>query len=300
MLTASETEYIRGFRYSPVLHLASIESPRGDWDRVLLTMLTACFDASGSEHDQQYLVVAGFISSISDWLSFEEAWEKRLQEDGIRCFHAVEFAQSFGEFEHGWKNDESRRRRLSGDLMVIIQKHVYRKFGEVIVNSELSRISQEIRKAFLINAYSLAGRTCVGKAGSWANSGCRGVQVGYVFESGDAGKGALMTRMTKDGYQDPIFQPKRDHINPDGSIVRRFVPLQAADWWAYELFKACKQFPDRVANPEAFRWGMTMFDTIHGEPGLYTAADLEELEKNLRLHLDMNEWAGRFERRQTG
>lgn len=96
--------------------------------------MVAVFDASGKE-DQRRLVLAGFISKAKDWQSFHTLWIERLREDGLEYFHMVDFAASQGQFK-GWRNSESRRRKLLADLMDLISSHVYRKFGCVIENGQ--------------------------------------------------------------------------------------------------------------------------------------------------------------------
>ena len=65
--------------------------------------MLAAFDASGNKTDQTILLVAGFVSSVEQWMDFDRDWRKRLEDDGIEYFHATEFAHSRGAFE-GWKN----------------------------------------------------------------------------------------------------------------------------------------------------------------------------------------------------
>lgn len=88
--------------------------------------LAAYFDAGGDQVDQRYLVVAGFVAPLTSWVDFEKRWRERLAADGLKYFHAVEFAHSRKEFD-GWRDDEQRRRNLLSDLMEIIKTHVSRK-----------------------------------------------------------------------------------------------------------------------------------------------------------------------------
>src|ERR1039458_1092492 len=55
----------------------------GDFSNIILAMMTACFDASGHERDQRFLVVAGFVSSVDDWIDFDRLWRDRLAKDGL-------------------------------------------------------------------------------------------------------------------------------------------------------------------------------------------------------------------------
>jgi hypothetical protein len=97
-------------------------------------MFTGAFDAGGSEYDQPILVVAGFVSSAMDWDEFAVLWKKRLAEDNLTYFHALDFAHSRKEFS-GWKEQEPRRRKLLSDLIELIKRHAYRKFGSIVVNA---------------------------------------------------------------------------------------------------------------------------------------------------------------------
>lgn len=238
--------------------------------------LVGAFDASGKE-DQRCLVVAGFISSAADWQSFHTQWTERLKADGLTHFHMVDFAHSQGEFI-GWKDDETHRRNLLAGLMEIIQSHVYRKFGCVIENSEFDQLSEENQREFGLNAYSLAGRTCVADVSKWKKQeGLSHVPTGYVFEEGDEGAGELSRRMFEDGHSQPHFLPKKDRTGPDGSPINAYTPLQAADMFAYELAKPFKDLLEGKPRVESFRWGFNQFDHIPGEPGYYSPKNLVEL-----------------------
>jgi hypothetical protein len=157
-------------------------------------MFTACFDAGGSQHDQDFLVVAGFISSADVWLKFDSAWRDRLAQDGLSYFHMVDFAQSRGKFKEGWKNNERRRQRLLADLMDIIQKHAFRKFGCAVDNEMFLRhLSKERRGEYFLDAYALAAMDCTAQVLRWCKTqpAPEFYKVRFVFEDGDLGKGKL-------------------------------------------------------------------------------------------------------------
>jgi hypothetical protein len=67
-------------------------------------VFTAYYDESGSP-DAHSVVVAGFVASDDQWKEFERNWNESLHQFGISHFHAVEFAQSVGEFAK-WKGHE--------------------------------------------------------------------------------------------------------------------------------------------------------------------------------------------------
>jgi hypothetical protein len=154
-------------------------------------MFTACFDAGGSQHDQQYLVVAGFISSADVWIKFDNAWRERLAQDGLTYFHMVDFAQCTEQFRNGWRNNEPRRQQLLADLMDNIQRHAFRRFG-CAVNNELflRHLPKERREEYFLDAYALASMDCVTQVLRWSKTQPAPAfdKVRFVFEYGDLGK----------------------------------------------------------------------------------------------------------------
>jgi hypothetical protein len=157
--------------------------------------LIGAFDASGKK-DRSCLVMAGFISSANHWQEFHSEWTDRLIADDLKFFHMVDFAASQDQFREGWKDNESRRRKLLGDLVGIIQAHAYRSFINVVENKYFDKLSVENQRLFSLNNYSLAGRGAVAKISEWRKrtSGFEGVPTGYVFEEGDEGSDGLSMR----------------------------------------------------------------------------------------------------------
>jgi hypothetical protein len=134
-------------------------------------MFTACFDAGGSQHNQQFLVVAGFISSSKIWNDFDRIWRGRLAQDGLSYFHMVDFAQSTGQFREGWRNNEPRRQRLLADLMDIIRKHAFRRFGCAVDNELFLRhLPRERREEYFLDAYALASMDCTAQVLRWCRT----------------------------------------------------------------------------------------------------------------------------------
>jgi hypothetical protein len=228
--------------------------------------LIGAFDASGKE-DTPCLVVAGFVSSPTDWKLFDAQWTGRLKEDGIHHFHMCEFAHSVGQFATGWKEDETRRQRLFRDLIQIIQSNVYRKFSSSVEMDSFSRLSAENRRAYALNAYSLACRGCAADIRNWQKSEKFVVPTAYVFEDGDAGRGLVTKRFQEDGLPPPSFKGKKD-----------FSPLQAADILAYELHKPHRDMLAGKPRIKQFRFGLQELNKIPGEPSYYSPKNLQELQ----------------------
>jgi len=249
-------------------------------------MFTACFDAGGSQHDQRFLIMAGFISSADAWTKFDAVWRDRLSQDGISYFHMVEFAHSSKEFRNGWRDNKSRREKLLSELLDIIRAHAFRVFGCAIENKVLlAHLPQKNREEFFLDSYSLAGRDCASQVTQWCLSEHISTPVEFVFEDGDLGKGNLMKRLKEDGYSTPSFRFKKDRDTPIGKAPS-FTPLQAADFLAYEIFVGCKNMEQKGYRP---RWALEEFLRMPGYVGLYERENLEALDKNLTFYKSLSD-----------
>ncbi len=294
--------------YSPISHLASIVCPWWlDPKDVLLVMLSFALDAGGSE-STAVLAVAGFGSSEADWRIFSAAWSKRLQQDGIEYFRAVDLASFRGPFKHWHKlpdaQREKLRRNLCADLMNILKRNVYRKFGCMVINKELAKLSPTLMREYSLSAYSIAGRTTEKHVREWiAQEWSRTTPVELVFEDGDLGKGKLQQRFKEDAAFTPIFKPKKD-TNINGRMVYGYVPLQAGDWLAYEMALAEKHLQQgKISDLTDLRWPMQEFIRIPGEPTIYTEEDMQNFEKGVQQSKDLAVWErkvgiGRFSQGQ--
>ncbi len=261
-------------------------------------MITGAFDASG-DSKTTVLTVAGFIASEDDWREFSEQWGKRLKDDGIEFFRAVNLTNFSGPFRH-WQDKpaqerEELRRALSSDLMDILKRHVYRKFGCTVVNDALEKMDETTRMNFRLCAYSIAGRTCEKHVRQWLLRDWfqSAAPVRIVFEDGDIGKGKLLHHLSEEGQINHInFGLKKDTMMEDGRLEYGYVPLQAADWYAYELSLAIRQaFDGKISDFSDFRWPMQQFDRIVGAPGIYLEEDIQKMERKFKELDDLSEWA---------
>ena len=86
--------------YSRTEHLVrSLLLGRFGWSN-RVAMYSAHFDESGHPDDSQYLVVAGAVASVDQWVTFEREWLDALAPLGTRIFHAVDFDKGKPPFDH--------------------------------------------------------------------------------------------------------------------------------------------------------------------------------------------------------
>jgi len=195
-------------------------------------MLTAVFDASGTDHDQEWLVVAGYLSSAREWSQFSRDWLATLYPE--TAFHAAEYRYRMGS---AYESSP-----LVQGLVGLAQSLRYKCISIVRI-SNFSALSEESKERYRLNAYALAARSCMGNLGEWC--WWRGIpshEIKWVFERGDLGWERLQELLKREGRPLPIFKSKRDRFSKkDGSLLEKaFVPLQAADLLAHEAFRANK------------------------------------------------------------
>jgi hypothetical protein len=265
-----------------------------DWRSVIVSAFTCYFDASGTEHDQPCLSVAGYMATADRWIEFETLWKNRLAIDGIADFHAKEVSQKFKDQPH-------KKSKLYEDLIEVIRQYANRQFGCVVENEGLRALSNSDRKTWHVNAYSIAGRACAAQVRGWFNSwNARSLPM-LVFEKGDTGQDALRKLLEKEGFI-CSFVPKRDCII-NGFLQHGAVPLQAADLLASELFNpirdiardghlkrikpqylALMQIPGRptVILPEHFQQVMKFGVKPMDEKELWVPDGLEDVPYGIR------------------
>jgi hypothetical protein len=237
-------------------HFCRIVAPRR-WQDVCVLMLTVCFDAGGKEH-HEVLVVAGFASVASVWTDFENQWQSRLEKDNLKYFHAGDFAQSNGQFKSGWKDNEPRRRKLSQDLMEIIQGCGLRKFGCVLEPKYFYQ-SMEPHKniifAVRMKAFTLGAVVSADEFYNYAIGQGITRNLRCVFEKGDP-EDALRAAFRGSGYTDPDFAWSKPHTDRKGVEHDPFLGLQAAGWIAYEYYLEAKHSRQR--------WAFNCFEDLIG------------------------------------
>ncbi len=241
-------------------------------------MFTAAFDASGHESDQLIMVVAGFVAPADAWIGFSKLWKDRLARDGLEYFRMEEFKY--------WRlDDEARRRALLSDLMTLIRAHASRKFGHVLVIKDLNQaLSDELKRDWHINAYTLAGMYSVIDVDEWAKFTEKiSTSPEYVFEEGDIGQAKLYQEMTNEGFIADFRPGKLNRKTPSGNLIQAFVPLQAADFIAGEYFmEEMRRLTEHSKRPNP-RWAFGEFESFMGVIRHSTLEGLRGIQKMFEM-----------------
>ncbi len=194
-----------------------------------MAMFSVYCDASGKD-ETDLLVVSGFIASAEEWLHFEKQWNLTLKEFGVQYLHMNEFAHSIKQFD-GWKNDESKRRTFLTRLSAVIESRVQYWVGACLIKADYLTVDSYYQLHERLFPYPLCGVECVKNVERWRKAHNIDSSIEYIFERGDEHRGQLMDAVENIVGAAPIFRDKL-----------KFPALQAADFAAYEMYSAFKQY----------------------------------------------------------
>ena len=235
-------------------------------------------DASRTLADK-FMVVAGAVASVQEWKDFDLEWRQALADNDLRYFRMSEFANSFGQFEKGWKRNEKRRREVFTRLTQIVVDHVGCWVGASVSQQAYAAADRIYQLREYAQPFTVCGLTCVGLAHKWQiGQHLDYLPMEYVFEEGDQYAGQFWQRCNDWYGKYPIFREKRDD---NATAEEPVTPLQVADIAAYEIGKFYKTVdPAAEMLFQTFRASFTLLGNIPHHWG-----SLEEL--TLRAEMNM-------------
>lgn len=235
-----------------------------------LMILTGYFDESGTHAGSDVVSVAGYVSTPTRWVRFDEEWREAMADYGLEFFHASTFANRAPPYDE-WSEDERHKRFTN--LAGIINRHTEFSIATMILTRLFDEtFSPEVR-AHCGGPYGLAAVATFMETAKRVNEHYPDQWVSYVFESGARGAGQVLAH-----FQDN--QRRREYASDQklGSLrfenKRQFTPLQAADILAYELYLhlprqlGMVQRPPRLpilellAMGQRISWGMLDGETL--------------------------------------
>lgn len=239
-------------------------------------MLTCYFDDAGGA-DHGYTLVAGWIASFEQWEGFTADWEDHLSEYGLACFTMKDCAQWKGAF-NCWC--ENQRRTFLRRACQILKTHVQYGFASIVPHSLYRKVNKTFTlKEYTRSEYALAGMTVIGAARDWAAKNHPRVPMEVIFHAGTKGFGGLSELMFEELKYIPIFKSASEQ---EGH--RPVIPLQVADFLAYEVRKVRKDDPHELRPIEKHRMSLRMLISVPNDWGEYSERDLITLcEKHRRI-----------------
>lgn len=222
--------------YSRVEHLARSILLSRFCGSCQMAMYSAYFDESGHPDRGPYLIVAGCVGDVDQWVEFEREWLEALAPLGTTIFHAVDFDQRNPPFDRLTDRDADD---LLNRLVGIICRRINKSFSHVTPLDQYRAINNKYLFAECYGyPYPSAARVCLGLVGRWAsNYSVAKEDLLYFFEDGAKHKGQLEWIAERDGLPIPVFRKKTE-----------VVPLQVGDliaWCSHLYLTSGKHIPRR-------------------------------------------------------
>jgi len=236
----------------------------------------AYFDESGTHDASPVCAMAGYIAPAHDWFWFSREWRAALREDNVPIlpgdaepfFHAVKCdGQYKGSQYEGWSKERCDAHRQK--LAAIINRRGLVALGTAVVVEDyrhvfLPQLTPRLREVFA-KPYMFCFNLCLEKIA--ANLKAIGIRPGeqiapYFDQNTEMAKSAreFYGELMKPRPLSMLFTP----VN--FSDKKKRLPLQAADYAAYESFRHVRmQFVSHSVTPERehFKW----LDDIRGGRG---------------------------------
>ena len=220
-----------------------------------LVVFDAYFDDSGTHAGSQVVTIGGYVSAPFCWLLFESEWQDALDDFGIDFFRMSQFANRAGVFQ-GWT--EGQRRARLPRLIEIINRNAIMSVGVGIDRKLFDSVISEKAKAFVGGAYGLAFSCIAIEISKEISKVHPEAQVAYVLESGTAGAGEIL-KVFQENLKDPVYAKELRILSLRFEDKRRYLPLQAADILAYELYK---HLPKQPTSPSNARYPLRELSSI--------------------------------------
>jgi hypothetical protein len=210
----------------------------------LVFVLRTYLDASSADG---IAVVGGYVSSIDQWDRLEPDWNRILEEEGVleikgfRHLHMKDLVAGQRGFE-GWT--EARRKSLLSRLGTLINvrtllpiargvsTRAYQE-AEAVLGSVKARMDGTDTFKLRHGPLTFCLLQCLNNVAAWCvRNSIEGPQLAYFLEAGDPNKREVIEIMDGIGGDPRKVSVYRFAGWAFGN--KRLVPLQAADWIAYE------------------------------------------------------------------
>jgi hypothetical protein len=220
----------------------------------IVVIFTVYLDASGKPDDPNIrdFVLAGYVSTQDQWTSFEVEWRSALADFGIPFFHMTDYSAK-KTFYKQWT--ESEREIRYERLVNIINAHTVCSIGITISRIDYAAAMGSIAPTMPSGIYGYAfGIFPLAVSMLLAKKGYVEPHIAYVLDR-ERGLGAYISLIDEVvTHLDRVAHAPGRQLNPLGYLSaktedkQRFVPLQAADILAYQLYrdgaKYHRQFKD--------------------------------------------------------
>jgi hypothetical protein len=213
-----------------------------------MAMFTVHLDESYGEADAYS--VAGYVATVEQWAELEREFGELAEQEDYKVLHKADLEHFRGEFKWPYLTQEQkveRRLRINKRACGIILRRVRAGFGASVIKSEWDAIDKGKWGSIVGKSFYAAGvHMCFAFIRAWADRFKVNEPIRYVFERGAEGRDEvekLLKGVEKKSERSALyrlggwsFESKKDEIRK-GVPYPGVVPLQAADFLAYEVYR---------------------------------------------------------------
>jgi hypothetical protein len=223
-------------------------------------VFTAYFDDSGTHDGSPNTTVGGFLASVDQWQEFERLWNLLLYDYGLEFFHMSDYESRFGVYKN-W--DNPKRIEFMQRLTGIIRRTLTAAIAATFPSRSYARIEAALAsqsKEIGMSAVEFCVAVCWKNIGAWADAvgQSSSVRVASIFEEGDYRNEVLTTHAR---FKNTPGMAEAYRLGGIGFDDKTCMPLQAADFFAYETHKRVKDIIDDVP-----RWRKSVGQIVSAMP----------------------------------
>ena len=209
-------------------------------------VLQCVVDDSGSDSNSPRFVLGGFLAPVANWLAFTNEWRAELDKaPRLEYFKMSEAQNLSGEFHRrrGW-TEEMRDKRVI-DLAYIAKRHAVRKVSTTVKNADFEHLIASLpvpeRSLASDRPYRLLFVHLVMNVLGLVKLEFPGEKCEFIFNS-QTGEDIEIAKSWAGWKRSMAASPSRfDEIIaglPQFKDEKEFLPLQAADFYAWEARKS--------------------------------------------------------------
>lgn len=200
---------------------------------IVAQLYTGYLDESGTHDPSDFVVVAGFVSNKTKWVTFWHEWKVALERWGIPTFHMTDFEAYQGDFR-GWSTE--KHKDCINELLGIIKKHTFLGIGFIIRTKQFDEMVSEAGKKLCGNAYGFAAIGCWHNLSILLQKPKTDGYINWIMGQGSKGSDAVL-KIFNAGSKDSEWIENNRVRNLTIGNNQDHLPLQAADILAYEINK---------------------------------------------------------------
>jgi hypothetical protein len=203
----------------------------------LLFMMEAYFDESGTHHDSSVMAVAGYLFTPEAAAGLTRDLDQALKRYGLPYFRMSECANGAGPYKSLSMTD---RIAIETKLIRSINLRAEVGFAVSVSIADYERLTDELFRDALGDAYSFCCQWCLDQVGTWADKHSVDTPVAYFFEAGHT-TAARTSAYFNEIPLNPEAKKQYRYASHTFADKKTVLPLQAADLLAWHWYSAAKR-----------------------------------------------------------